>query len=57
MRSCDHYKGILDAVLKVESQGAEHDACVEAARRRVLAEILPVGGAREVEEIETTHRC
>jgi len=56
LRFYDHYKGILDAVLKVTSEDAEHDAHVAAARHRVLTEILPVAGAREVEEIETKHR-
>jgi hypothetical protein len=52
-----HYKGIFDAVLKVASEDAEHDKCVANARHRVLTEILPIVGAREVEEIETTiHR-
>ncbi|HMU38178.1 MAG TPA: hypothetical protein PKE31_04135 [Pseudomonadota bacterium] len=57
LRFYDHYKGILDAVLKVESEDMEHDERVANARHRVLTEILPVAGAREVEEIETTkHR-
>ena len=53
LRFYDHYKGILDAVQKVASEDAEHDECVASARHRVLTEILPVAGAREVEEIET----
>ena len=51
-----HYKGILDAVLKVTAEDAEHDERVATARHRVLTEILPVAGAREVQEIETKHR-
>jgi hypothetical protein len=50
-----HYKGILDAVLRVESEDAEHDKCVANARHRVLTEILPIVGAREVEEIESIY--
>ena len=56
LRFYEHYKGILDAVLTVTSEDAEHDERVAAARHRVLTEILPVVGAREVEEIETKHR-
>ncbi|MBL9007213.1 MAG: hypothetical protein JNJ46_23350 [Myxococcales bacterium] len=51
-----HYKGILDAVLKVASEDTEHDACIAAARHKVLTEILPIVGAREVEEVETKRR-
>lgn len=51
-----HYKGILDAVLRVESEDAEHDERIAAARHRVLTEILPVAGARDVEEVETKRR-
>ncbi|MBL9007214.1 MAG: hypothetical protein JNJ46_23355 [Myxococcales bacterium] len=49
------YKGIFDAVLKVTSEDAEYDECVAADRQRVLTEILPIVGAREVEGIETIH--
>ena len=55
LRFYDHYKGILDAVLKVTSEDAEHDERVATTRHRVLTEIPPVAGAREVEEIETIH--
>ena len=50
-----HYRGILDAVLKVAVDEAAHDEYVAAARQRVLTEILPIVGAREVKEIETIH--
>ena len=56
LRFYEHYMGILDAVLEIVSEEAEHDERVVAARHRVLTEILPVVGAREVEEIETKHR-
>lgn len=52
-----YYKGIFDAVLKVATEDAEHDERIAAARNKVLSEILPFVGAREIEEIETTiHR-
>lgn len=53
LRFYERYMGILDAVLKVVSEDAEHDECVASARHRVLTEILLAAGAREVEEIET----
>lgn len=56
LRFYDHYKGMLDAVLKVTSEDAEHDERVVAARHKALTEILPIVGGREVEEIETIHR-
>ena len=55
LRFYDHYKGILDAVLKVVSEDGEHDERVAAARQKVLTEILPIVGAREVEEVETIY--
>lgn len=55
LRFYEHYRGMLDAVLKVASEDAEHDECVAAARQKVLTEILPIVGAREVEGIETIY--
>lgn len=55
LRFYEHYKGIMDAVLKVVSEDAEHDERVAAARQKVLTEILPIVGAREVEEVETIY--
>ncbi|HNN90708.1 MAG TPA: hypothetical protein PKI03_00500 [Pseudomonadota bacterium] len=57
LRFYERYMGILDAVLKVATEDAEHDERIAAARNKVLSEILPIVGAREIEEIETTiHR-
>jgi hypothetical protein len=52
----DEYKHIFTAELLVESEESVHAQDVEAAKQRVLSEILPAVGAREIQETKPTYK-
>jgi hypothetical protein len=51
----ESHKGIFSAELTVESPADAHADDVPLARQRVLTEILPLLGARDIQETKPTH--